>query len=116
MEHYRPISLIHSFARIFSKLLAMHTAPFLDDIISVNQSALIKQHCIHDNLLHIQNLVTGLHRKKRPVLFTKLNVSNAFDSVGWPFLLEVLLTALDFGQRFCDLLSLIFASTPSQSF
>jgi hypothetical protein len=35
---YRPISLIHSIAKIFSKLLANRLAPVLGNLISKNQA------------------------------------------------------------------------------
>lgn len=40
---YRPISLIHSIAKIFSKLLANRLAPLLDSMVSNCQSAFIKK-------------------------------------------------------------------------
>ena len=46
---YRPIALIHSFAKLISKLLANRLAPKLAAMIGSNQSAFIKGHSIHDN-------------------------------------------------------------------
>ena len=40
---YRPISLIHSFVKIFSKLLANRLAPLLNWLVSSCQSAFIKK-------------------------------------------------------------------------
>lgn len=40
-------------------------------------------------------------RKKQPALFIKLDVSKAFDSIGWQYLLEVL-TALRFSTKWCN--------------
>ena len=40
---FRPISLIHGFAKIFAKLLATRLAPRLDSIVSKYQSAFIKK-------------------------------------------------------------------------
>jgi hypothetical protein len=57
---YRPISLIHSFAKLCSKLLAARLRPKMGDLVSMNQSAFIKGRNLHDNFL----LVHQLARKK----------------------------------------------------
>jgi hypothetical protein len=90
--------LIHSISKIFSKLLANRLAPVLGNLISKNQSAFIKTRCIHDNFLYVQNLIKELHRTHTPSLFIKLDISKAFDSVSWAYLLEVL-HHLGFGPR-----------------
>ena len=87
---YRPINLTHSVAKIVSKLLATRLAPFLQHLISRAQSAFIKKRSIHDNFIYTQNLVQCLHRQKIPALFLKLDISKAFDSVRWDYLMEVL--------------------------
>jgi hypothetical protein len=46
---YRPIALIHSFAKLLSKLLANRLAPRLADKSGSNQSAFIKGRSILDN-------------------------------------------------------------------
>jgi hypothetical protein len=48
---YRPISLIHSFAKLFSKLLATQLRPKMDGLISMNQSAFIKGRNLHNNFM-----------------------------------------------------------------
>ncbi|KAM0881450.1 hypothetical protein ACQ4PT_032931 [Festuca glaucescens] len=88
LADYRPISLIHSLSKIFSKLLANRLAPILPDIVSNCQSAFVKKRSIHDNFLHVQNLIKELHSSKTACLFLKLDISKAFDSVGWAYLLE----------------------------
>jgi hypothetical protein len=95
---FRPISLVHSFAKIFSKVLASRLAPCLPEMVSSNQSAFVKKRCIHNNFLLVQSIVKDLYRKKSPVLFLKLDITKAFDSVSWVYLLEVL-ECLGFGAR-----------------
>jgi late competence protein required for DNA uptake (superfamily II DNA/RNA helicase) len=56
-----------------------------------------QKRCIHDNFIYTQNVIKALHKAKRPSLFIKLDISKAFDSVCWVYLLEVL-QALGFGQ------------------
>jgi hypothetical protein len=96
VTYYRPISLIHSIAKIFSKLLANRLAPLLDSMVSNCQSAFIKKRSIHDNFLYVQSTVRKLHKQKMPPLFLKLDIHKAFDMVNWSYLLEVL-QALGFG-------------------
>jgi hypothetical protein len=45
-KDFRPISLVHSFAKLVTKVLAMRLAYYIDKLISVSQSAFIKGRCI----------------------------------------------------------------------
>jgi hypothetical protein len=79
LDDFRPISLIHSFAKLVSKVLALRLAPHIDGLISNAQSAFIKNRCIKDNFLYVKNLARAYHRKKVPTSLLKLNISKAFD-------------------------------------
>lgn len=109
---YRPISLIHSIAKIFSKLLANRLAPMLNSMVSNCQSAFIKKRSIHDNFLYVQSTVRKLHKQKRPALFLKLDIHKAFDTVNWSYLLEVM-RALGFGHRWREWVSILFCTATS---
>lgn len=98
VSDYRPISLIHSFAKIISKLLVNRLSLELEHLISINQTAFIKKRCIHDNFVYVQQVIKDLHKSKTPSLFIKLDISKAFDTVSWPYLLEVM-QYLGFGLR-----------------
>uniref|UniRef100_A0A453S8A0 Uncharacterized protein n=2 Tax=Aegilops tauschii subsp. strangulata TaxID=200361 RepID=A0A453S8A0_AEGTS len=71
---FRPISLIHSVAKLISKVLSMRLAKVIHTIISLAQTAFLKTKCIHDSFLYVQNTVRHLHRRKTPVLLMKLDV------------------------------------------
>jgi hypothetical protein len=109
---FRPISLIHSIAKIFSKLLANRLAPRLNSLVSNCQSAFIKKRSIHDNFLYILGAVRKLHRQKIPALFMKLGIHKAFDTVNWGYLLEVL-QALGFKPRWREWVSILFRTSSS---
>ena len=87
---YRPVSLMHSAAKVVCKILANRLAPELPKLISPSQSAFLKGRSIQDNFLYVQNVIRAAHRKKQPLIFLKLDIAKAFDSVHWSYLLEVM--------------------------
>ena len=50
MKDFRAISLVLSFAKLVTKILANRLASHLDHMVSPNQSAFIKNRFIQDNL------------------------------------------------------------------
>jgi hypothetical protein len=86
---FRPISLIHSFAKLATKMLANRLGPYLQELVASNQSAFVRGRSIHDNFMLVQQSIKSLHKKRVSSLFLKLDISKAFDSVSWAFLFEV---------------------------
>jgi hypothetical protein len=97
VRDFRPISLVHSFAKVVTKLLANRLADRLQNMVSPNQTAFIKKRFILDNFMLVQQTTRFLHCQKQARILLKLDISKAFDSVSWAFLLEVL-KKLGFGQ------------------
>ncbi|CAM0954217.1 unnamed protein product [Alopecurus aequalis] len=110
---FRPISLMHSAAKLMCKLLANRLAPELPNLISLSQSAFVKGRSIQDNFLYVQNMIKEAHQKKKPLIFLKLDIARAFDSVNWGYLLETM-KAFGFGPRWRDLVSLLLSSSSSR--
>ncbi|WVZ59075.1 LOW QUALITY PROTEIN: hypothetical protein U9M48_009276 [Paspalum notatum var. saurae] len=90
VSSYRPISLIHSVAKLFTKLLSLRLASSMRDIISRSQTAFIKGRSIHDNFLYVRNMARRYHRNRTPMLMVKLDISKAFDSVRWDYLFTLM--------------------------
>lgn len=90
LKDYRPISLIHSVGKLFSKCLAMRLAPRMHELVRLNQSAFIRGRQIHENFMTVQLTCRWLHANRRPTVLLKIDLAKAFDSVAWLFLLEVL--------------------------
>jgi hypothetical protein len=111
VSDYRPINLIHSIAKIFSKLLALRLRPHMRSLVSINQSAFIKGRSIHDNFLFVRNMARRFHRTNRPMLLFKLDITKAFDSIRWDYLMA-LLQRLGFPVKWRDWLGdLLYTST-----
>ncbi|EHK62697.1 hypothetical protein M3S_J81, partial [Sorghum bicolor] len=110
---YRPISLIHSIAKIITKILALRLQPYMNRLVSSNQSAFIKTRAIHDNFMYVRNLARRLHRSNTPALLFKLDITKAFDSVRWDYLLD-LLQRRGFPTRWRNWLAAIWSSSTSK--
>jgi mannosylglycoprotein endo-beta-mannosidase len=112
-KEYRPVSLMHSAAKILCKMMANRLAPELQHLVSPGQSAFIKGRSIQDNFLYVRNVIKKAHKTKLPLVFLKLDIAKAFDSLKWGYLLRVL-RQMGFGQRWRNILSLLLSSTSSR--
>lgn len=63
--------------------------------------------------MFVQQTIKVLHRRKISSLFLKLDISKAFDSVDWAFLLEIL-SHLGFGATWRNLISNLLKSASTQ--
>jgi hypothetical protein len=97
VKDFRPISLVHSVAKLIAKILANRLAARLHEMVSPNQSAFIKGRFIQDNFMLVQQTSRLLHHQKKASLLFKLDITKAFDSISWPFLIDVM-KHLGFGQ------------------
>ncbi|WVZ70124.1 LOW QUALITY PROTEIN: hypothetical protein U9M48_018818 [Paspalum notatum var. saurae] len=108
VKDYRPISLVHSFAKLVTKILANCLAPHLKEL-----SAFVKGRCILDNFILVQQTAKVLYREKEHRVLLKLDISKAFDSVSWAFLLQVL-RHRGFGPVWCSILSKLLVSSTTR--
>jgi hypothetical protein len=96
---YRPISLVHSFSKLFSKIVANRLRERLPELVSTNQSAFVKGRSLHDNFILVRQVARRINQRRKTGVLLKLDIARAFDSVSWGFLLEVL-RHLGFGTLF----------------
>lgn len=52
-RNFRPISLIRSFAKLVTKLLANRLGPHIHELVAANQSAFVIRRSIHDNYMMV---------------------------------------------------------------
>jgi hypothetical protein len=78
-KDFRPISLIHSFAKLLTKVLAIRLVVYIDKLISNSQSTFIRERCIQHNFLYVRGLARHYYRTKTPACLIKLDITKAFD-------------------------------------
>jgi hypothetical protein len=90
-NQFRPISLANFNYKIISKILANRLKPFLQNIISPNQSAFLKGRSIHDNAIMAHEIFHSLKKKRGNGgwMAVKLDMAKAFDQMEWSFLLHI---------------------------
>jgi hypothetical protein len=59
-KDFRPISLVHSFAKLFSKVIANRLRSRLGEVVSMNQSAFIKHQSLHDNFVLVRQVARNI--------------------------------------------------------
>jgi hypothetical protein len=96
-----------------AKLLSKRLSPHLHTLISCNQTAFVKGRSILDSFKYVQRTAILLRKKKVPKFLLKLDISKAFDTVAWPFVLEVL-EAWGFGQRWRDWIALLLSTASTR--
>lgn len=113
IRDYRSISLMHSFGKLVAKCLATRLARVLDVLVRQNQSAFIRGRCLHDNFQTVQLTYKLLHSKKKACALIKVNIARAFDTVAWPFLLQVL-EHLGFSRRWRNWISILLSTASTR--
>lgn len=100
MKDFRPISCCNVIYKVISKILANRLKLILPKFIAQNQSTFVKERLLMENVLLATELVKDyLKASISPRCTLKIDISKAFDSVQWSFLLNIL-SALNFPEKF----------------
>ena len=106
MKDYRPISCCNVLYKLISKILARRLKIILPKCITWNQSAFIKERLLMEIILLATELVKDYHKDTvSPRCAMKIDISKAFDSVQWSFLINTL-KALGLPEKFIHWISL----------
>lgn len=100
MKDYRPISYCNVLYKAISKIIANRLKCMLPNFIIWNQSAFVKGRLLMESVLLATELVKDYHKKLiSPRCAIKIDISKAFNSVQWNFVLNTL-AALNFPEKF----------------
>jgi hypothetical protein len=90
LSNLRPISLVGSLYKIFSKILATRLKHVRAEVISYHQNAFIKGRQILDSVLIANEVLSFIKKKKGKAYLFKLYFYKAFDSVLWEYINEIM--------------------------
>jgi hypothetical protein len=71
VKDFCPISLIHSFSKLVSKVLSARLAQHMNDLVQPNQSKFIKERAIHDKI----------YAHRHACILLKVDIAKAFDTI-----------------------------------
>lgn len=114
MRDYQPIACCNVLYKVVSKILANRLKLLLPRVVAENQSAFIRGMLLMENVLLASELVKNYHKEDvSPRCVMKIDISKAFDSVQWDFVLQIL-EALGVPEQFRRWIKLC-TTTPSVS-
>ena len=110
IEQFRPIALANVKFKIISNILAGRLASILPNIVSQEQRGFIKGRNIKDCITLTSEAINLLDKKCfGGNLALKIDISKAFDTLNWEFLLNVL-KKFGFNNTFCSWIEAILRS------
>ena len=84
-DEFRPISCCNMIYKIIAKVLALRLKPVLSEIITEEQFGFLNNRQIHDVVSLAQETIHTIKKEKRRAFSLKLDLSIAYERVGWSF-------------------------------
>ena len=107
VTNWRPITLLNVDYKILSKSLALRLSAVLLDLIGSGQRGFIKNRYIGDNVYKLYSIISQAESEQQEGVLLQLDIENAFDSVSWNYLMEVL-NNFSFPSSFMDWVTTLY--------
>ena len=90
IQQYRPICLLNTSFKIFTKVATNRLNLVADHVISPTQTVFMRGRNNLEGVVILHETVHELHRKKQSGVILKIDFEKAYDKVKWPFLFQAL--------------------------
>ncbi|KAL6577896.1 hypothetical protein OROMI_010224 [Orobanche minor] len=90
LNQFRSISLIGSLYKVVAKILARRMKPTLGKIIGEAHTAFIKGRYIMDGIAILNEIIEDVNKKKAKRVLFKVDFAKTYDSIEWPYLLDIM--------------------------
>lgn len=112
-DNYRPIALLNSDYKIFTKTLANRLSKILPSLIHKDQVGFVPTRHAGDNTRRTIDLIDLLTRTNIQALILSLDAQKAFDRLSWPYMFAILVK-YGFSGPFIQALRALYSHTTSQ--
>jgi hypothetical protein len=110
VDQFRPVAMANFKFKIITKIIADRLAQVLPSIISKEQRGFVNGRQMKDCVCLTSEAINLLHNKSYGGnLALKIDISKAFDTLHWDFLLKVL-KSFGFNEVFCNWINTILHS------
>lgn len=107
LSNWRPITLLNTDFKIFSKALANKIQSCITDVIHNDQTGFIKRRSITTNLTNIQLVIDQVHASDSHGILLAVDYEKAFDTIRWA-LIQKVLNLFGFGELIPKAVTLLF--------